>query len=141
MNYTLSSLHFENFQIVRNTISFHINLLPCYASHHLKQVRCLALGVNIFCLTIVAYNVSVSFLNVCYVGFGPVFFCTYKEYQPLINLSDSPQGHPRFDVLVTPYESIGWAHGTLPQHSCRSIHSAEIIMLHSSSIHSAAIIP
>ena len=53
MNYTLSSLHFEKCEIVRNTISFHINLFPCYASHRLKQVRCLALEVIIFCLTIV----------------------------------------------------------------------------------------
>ena len=51
MNYTLSSLHFEKCKIVRNTFSFHINLLPCYASHRLKQIPCLALEVIIFCLT------------------------------------------------------------------------------------------
>ena len=70
MNDTLSSLHFENVKIVRNTISFHINLLPCYPSHRWKHVRCLALELVIFVLTIVACYVSVSFLNACYVGWG-----------------------------------------------------------------------
>ena len=74
MNYTLSSLHFE---ILLNTISFHINLLPYYASHRLEQDRCLALEDIIFCLTIVACDVSVIFLNAGYISFGPVFFCTY----------------------------------------------------------------
>ena len=73
-NYTLSSLHFEKFEIVGNTISFHINLLPFYASHCLMQGCCLALEFIIFCLTIVACYVSVSFLSASYVGFGPVFF-------------------------------------------------------------------
>ena len=78
---TGDKLHDQSFAcrkcvIVRNTISFHINLLQCYASHRLKQVCCLALAVIIFCLTIVAYYICVSFLNACYVGFGPVFFCT-----------------------------------------------------------------
>ena len=59
-----------------------------------QQVQSLALAVIIFCLTIVSCYVSVSFLNVCYICFGPVFFCTYKECKALINLSGSAQGHP-----------------------------------------------
>ena len=94
----------------------------------MKQVRCLALAVFIFCLTIVACNVCVSFLNACYVGFGPVFFCTYKECKALTNLSGSPQGHPLFDILATPCG----VHVAQPQHSCRIIHTAEIILSHSS---------
>ena len=82
--------------------SFHINLLQCYASHLLKQVCCLALAVIIFCLTIVACYVSISFLNACYVGFRPVFFCTYQECKALVNHSGSPQGHPWLDILSTP---------------------------------------
>ena len=35
----------------------------------------------------VACDVSVSFLNACYVSFGPVFFSTYEECKALINLS------------------------------------------------------
>ena len=46
---------------------------------------------------------SVLGFSMCYVGFGPVFFCTYEECKPFINLSGSPQGHPLFHVLVTPY--------------------------------------
>ena len=74
--------------------------------------------------------------------FGPVFFCTYEEYKPLINLSGSPQGHQRFDVLATPC-SVHAAH-------CHRTHvasHAEAFTLlksyHSShpSINSAAIIP
>ena len=77
------------------SISFHINLLPCYASHPLKQVHCLALEAIVFCLTIVACYVSVSFLNACYVGFGPVFFCTCKECKSVRGkIQVSPTNHP-----------------------------------------------
>ena len=80
--------------------------LSCTCCHHIF-------------LTIVACDVSVSFLNVCYVGFGPVFFCTYEECKALINLSGSPQGHPRFDILATP---CGMAHG-------RSTHAKALTLL------------
>ena len=43
----------------------------------------------------------VSFLNACYVGFGPVFFSTYEDCKCFKKLSG-------------------------PQHSCQSIHSALI---------------
>ena len=66
--------------------------------------------VIIFCLTIVACDISVSFLNACYVGFGPVLFRTYEECKPLINLSASPQGHPQFEVFATPC-CVHVAHG------------------------------
>ena len=139
-NYTLSSLHVKSL----NTISCHINLLPCYASHRLKQVCCRALDVIIFCLTIVACDVSVSFLNACDVGFGPVFFCAYEECKPLINLSGSPQGHSRFDVLATPC-GVHVAHGhsthaeaftLLESYRCnhQGIHCVVIIPSHSSII-------
>ena len=136
-NYTLSSLHVKSL----NTISCHINLLPCYASHRLKQVCCLALEVIIFCLKIVACDVSFSFLNACNVGFGPVFFRTYEECKPLINLSGSPQRHPRFDVLATPC-SVHVAHGhskaftLLKSYRCnyQGIHCVAIILWHSSII-------
>ena len=91
----------SKYKIVCNTISFCINLLQCHASHRLKQFRCLALAVIVFCLTIDLCDVSVGFFTACYVGFGPIFFCTYEECKALINLSDSPQGHPRFDILAT----------------------------------------
>ena len=76
-----------------------INLLPSYASHCLKQVCCLALAVIIFCLTIVACYVGLSCLNGSYVCLGPVFFCTYEECKPFLNLS--PQGHSQFNILAT----------------------------------------
>ena len=70
--------------------------------HAMQVIAWLALEVIIFFQTIVVCDISVSFLNVCYVCFGPVFFCTYEECKPLINLSGSPQEHPLFDVLATP---------------------------------------
>ena len=74
---------------------------------------CLALAVTIFCLTIVACYVSVSFLNVCYVGFGPVFFCTYEECKALIKLSGSLQGHPWFVILAATYDMhVAHCHST-----------------------------
>ena len=112
----------------------------------MKQVRCLAFAVIVFCLTIVACDVSVSFLNACYVGFGPVFFCTYEECKALINLSGSPQGHPLFDIIATPC-GMHVAHGhsthaeafTLLKFYRRThtgIHSAAIMPSHSSIIRS-----
>ena len=97
---------------------------------------CLALAVTIFCLTIVACYVSVSFLNVCYVGFGPVFFCTYEECKALIKLSGSPQGHPLFVILAATY-GMHVAH-------CRSTHAEAFTLLKlycptHPGIHSAAI--
>ena len=112
----------------------------------LEAVLCLALAVIIFYLTIVACDVSVSSLNACYVGFGPIFFCTFEECKALINLSGSPQGHPLFVVLATPC-CVHVAHG----HSTRAkaftllklyrcthpgIHSAAIMLTHSSIIRS-----
>ena len=130
-------------EIVRNTISFRVNLLQCYASHRLKQVCCLAFVVIIFCLTIVACDISVSFLNVCYVSFGPVFFCTYKECKALINLSgspESPQGHPLSNIPATP-SGMHVAHG-LSTHAkaftllkiYRRTHSAAMMQSYSSII-------
>ena len=75
----------------------------------LEAVLCLALAVIIF-YPIVACDVSVSSLNACYVGFGPIFFCTFEECKALINLSGSPQGHPLFVVLATPC-CVHVAHG------------------------------
>ena len=80
----------------------------CKSSLTASPLSCFA--VIIFCLTIVACDVSVGFLNACYVGLGPVFFCTYEECKALINLSGSPQGHPRLDILATPY-GVHVAHG------------------------------
>ena len=143
MNYTFSSLHFEKCEIVRNKISFHINLLPCHASDHLKQVHCLGLEVIIFCLTIAACEAIVS--KVSFPGFGPVFFCNYEQCKPLINLAGFQQGHPRFDFLETAC-CVHVAHGhrahakafSLLQSYRRthpSIHAASIILSHSSIIH------
>ena len=60
-----------------------ISIYLIFASHHLKQVRCLALEVIIFCLKIVACDVSVSFLNACYLGFG-LYSIAHTKY---VNLS------------------------------------------------------
>ena len=55
-NFMLSSLHFEECENHLKYFSFHINLLPCYASHHLKQVHFLAVQVILFCLRIIRCN-------------------------------------------------------------------------------------
>ena len=86
----------------------------------MKQVRCLAFAVIVFCLTIVACDVGVSFLNTCYVGFGPVFFSTYEECKGLMfSTRTSTNRHSR--------DSMRYARSTRPQHLCQSIHSAEIL--------------
>ena len=118
MNYTLSALHFKKVENVRNANSFHIKLLPCYASHCLKQVYYVALHVIIFRLRIVACYVRVRFLNACYVGFGPVFFCTYEEYELLINLWSASQGHQQFNVLATPCDVHAHRKGPVRQCAC-----------------------
>ena len=38
----------------------------------------------------------------CYVCLGPVSFCTWEEYWPLINLSGSPRGYQQFNAVATP---------------------------------------
>ena len=82
----------------------------CSVLYHSKN-NSVALHLRIlFCLTVVACDVCVSFLSACDVIFGPVLFCTYEEYKPLINLSGSPQRHQRFDVFVTP-SCVHVAHG------------------------------
>ena len=59
-----------------------------------------------------------------FICFGAVFFCTYKEYKPLINLSGSPESADKtFADLATPC-CMHAAHG--------HIHSSAIIPLHSS---------
>ena len=100
----VQSFAFQNQNVKSSEIQFlFISIyLNAMQRHHLKQVHCLALAVIVFCMTIVACNVSVSFLNAYYVGFGLVFFCMYEEYKALINLSGFPQGHPQFDILATP---------------------------------------
>ena len=89
-NFMLSSLHFEECENHLKYFSFHINLLPCYASHHLKQVSCLA--TSGYYINFVAYNISVQtlgFLNAFLSAYLPVLFCTYKEYKPVITSQDS----------------------------------------------------
>ena len=124
---TRSVLCISKYDIVKNTISFHINLLRCYASHCLKQVHCLALAVIVFCLTIVACDVSVSFSMSVYASFGPVFFCTLEECKALIK---PLRFSTRTSTIRHSRDSMRYARGKTgkrPQHSCWSIHSAEIL--------------
>ena len=76
IHYMLSPFHFAMW-IVLNTISSCINLLQCYASHRLLKFVVLKLS-SYFAWQLLHATLSVSFLNACYVGFGPVFFCTYE---------------------------------------------------------------
>ena len=129
----MQSFAFQNQNVKSSEIQFlFISIyLNAMQRHHLKQVHCLALAVIVFCMTIVACNVSVSFLNAYYVGFGLVFFCMYEEYKALINLSGFPQGHPQFDILATPC-GLHVAH-------CHSTHAKAFTLL--KFFHSAASIP
>ena len=129
----VQSFAFQNQNVKSSEIQFlFISIyLNAMQRHHLKQVHCLALAVIVFCMTIVACNVSVSFLNAYYVGFGLVFFCMYEEYKALINLSGFPQGHPQFDILATPC-GLHVAH-------CHSTHAKAFTLL--KFFHSAASIP
>ena len=152
MNYTLTvvaqSFAFRNVkssEIQFLFISIYLDAMPVIAWSK-SVVLHLPLAVIVFCLTIVACDVDVSFLNACYVGFGPVFFCTYDECNALINLSGFPQGHPRFDILATPCGMhVAHGHSTHAEGPARSIHSAEILPWRRrgahSGIHSAAIMP
>ena len=113
------------------------SLLSCTCCHHILPDNCCMQCHATFC---------VSFLNACYVGFGPVFFCTYKGCKALINLSGSPQGHPQFNILATPC-CMHVAHGNrthtkaftlLRLYRCTRpvIHSAAIMQSYSSIIRS-----
>ena len=94
--------------------SFHINLLPCYASHCLKQVHSLAaFEVIIFCLTIVACDVSVCFFNACYFGFGQVFVCTHEEW----TFHTPFRFSTRTSMFQHSHNSMLCSRSTLPQHS------------------------
>ena len=137
-NYTLSSLHVKSLSRPEyNYLSYQSTSMLCKSSLEASLLSCTS-GYHISC------DVSVTFLNACYVGFGPVFFCTNEECKPLINLSGSPQGHPRFDVLATPC-GVHVAHGhsthaeaftLLKSYRCnhQGIHCVAIIPSHSSII-------
>ena len=88
-NFMLSSLHFEECENHLKYFSFHINLLPCYASHHLKQVSCLVTsGYYISLHTTLVFKLLVFSMPVVS-AYLPVLFCTYKEYKPVITSQDS----------------------------------------------------
>ena len=93
MNFTLTSLDFKKCEIVWITFSIYIAVKRFYfhAMQVIARSKPFVLHFRLFCLSIVACDVSVSFLNACYIGFGAVFFCTYEKYKPLKNSTGSPQ--------------------------------------------------
>ena len=67
--------------------------------HAMQVLNCLPLEFIMFSLTIVVFSMCDI---VSYVCLGPVSFCTWEEYWPLINLSGSPRGYQQFNAVATP---------------------------------------